>query len=163
METYFEQEKRKQCCSKPHETFPLVDYLQRSSNGICNHCCYASYKDKIKVMCGSTFHICMWRKSLWPETCNVRFENHHVAALSLDKNRHFRKWLKSEPTKLTMCTVVLLKRLVGSLTQTLSRDQASYHETYFHKGQMSTYIKYDYCTALPNVRVLWSTESVYND
>lgn len=62
------------------------------------------------------------------------------------------------------CTVVLLKTLEGPSTKALSRDVASYHETYFHKGQIRQEI-YSMTAALslPKIRVLRYTRRAKND
>lgn len=64
----------------------------------------------------------------------------------------------------SQCTVGLLKTPKVSTTKALSRDVASYHEVYFHKGQiMHKIYSMTAALSLPKIRALRYTEGVEND
>lgn len=84
-----------------------------------------------------------------------------MVGLSLEQGRHFKLLLNGEPTELP----VYSGAIEDSSTKALSRDVASYHETYFHEGQIRQEI-YSMTAALslPKIRVLrYTGGGVEND
>lgn len=64
----------------------------------------------------------------------LKFKKHHMAC-HFSRVGVLENYSTANPLN-SLCTVDLLKTLENSSNKALSRDVASYHGTYFHKGQI---------------------------
>lgn len=156
------QEERKQgrVCSGLYGIFPLEDYyLQRKYFLLCKK--DAALQKKFATLRG-TFHSCCFDHRLeMLDLKNTMWPHCHFSRVGLLVNYSTVNPLNS---LCTQCTVVLLKTLEASSTKALSRDVASYHETYFHEGQIRQEIcRMTAALSLPKIRVLRYTGRVEND
>lgn len=158
------QEERKwgRVCSGISGIFPPANcYLWSFYASIFNHFfCYVKKHKEAFNAGGVHFTVACEQRRFDHKLEMLDFENTMWTSCHFSRVGILENCLTANPLN-SRCTVVLLKTLIDSSTKALSRDVASYHEAYFHKGQIRQEI-YSMTAALslPKIRGLRYTERV---